>query len=245
MAKLDQDQEPSMEEILASIRRIISDDDAAPEIAAPAPAEAEMSQDDLDALFDTPADPEPLPEPEPQPEASAELSQDDLDALFDAPMAEAEPEPEPVASADDVLDLTEDFAIGESGDAAMEFAGKMVIDADDLTFEEPEPAPEPEPEVVAEEPFEAAFEASDDRDDVSPFDEEGIAEKLLSPTTDAAVSAAFGNLAHTILSNNARTLEDLVGEMLRPMLKAWLDDNLPALVERLVRQEIERVSRGR
>ncbi len=48
-----------------------------------------------------------------------------------------------------------------------------------------------------------------------------------------------------MLTQNARTLEDLVKEMLRPMLKSWLDDNLPAVVERLVRAEIERVSRGR
>ena len=41
------------------------------------------------------------------------------------------------------------------------------------------------------------------------------------------------------------SLEDLVREMLKPMLKAWLDDNLPNMVERLVRAEIERVSRGR
>ena len=48
-----------------------------------------------------------------------------------------------------------------------------------------------------------------------------------------------------MLVQNARTLEDLVREMLRPMLKTWLDDNLPGMVERLVRAEIERVSRGR
>jgi cell pole-organizing protein PopZ len=48
-----------------------------------------------------------------------------------------------------------------------------------------------------------------------------------------------------VLVQNARTLEDLVREMLRPMLKSWLDDNLPGMVERLVRAEIERVSRGR
>ena len=47
-----------------------------------------------------------------------------------------------------------------------------------------------------------------------------------------------------MLSNNARTLEDLVKEMLRPMLKSWLDDNLPGMVERIVKAEIERVSRG-
>ena len=58
-------------------------------------------------------------------------------------------------------------------------------------------------------------------------------------------TSAFNTLAQTVLVQNARTLEDLVREMLRPMLKGWLDDNLPAMVERLVRAEIERVSRGR
>ena len=51
-------------------------------------------------------------------------------------------------------------------------------------------------------------------------------------------------LAQTVLVQNARTLEDLVREMLRPMLRSWLDENLPGLVERLVRAEIERVARG-
>src|SRR6202042_632161 len=69
--------------------------------------------------------------------------------------------------------------------------------------------------------------------------------RLLSTETSAAVDSAFNTLAHTVLVQNARTLEDLVKEMLRPMLKAWLDDNLPGMVERLVRSEIERVSRGR
>jgi cell pole-organizing protein PopZ len=48
-----------------------------------------------------------------------------------------------------------------------------------------------------------------------------------------------------MFSGDSRTVDELVREMLRPMLKAWLDDNLPSLVERLVRSEIERVSRGR
>jgi cell pole-organizing protein PopZ len=69
--------------------------------------------------------------------------------------------------------------------------------------------------------------------------------KLLSDGTNTAVSGAFSALAHTILAQNARTLEDLVAEMLRPMLKEWLDDNLPSLVERLVQEEIQRVARGR
>jgi cell pole-organizing protein PopZ len=69
-------------------------------------------------------------------------------------------------------------------------------------------------------------------------------EALLSDRANSQIAAAFGSLSHTILSQNARTLDDLVQDMLRPMLKTWLDDNLPALVERLVRAEIERVSRG-
>jgi hypothetical protein len=56
------------------------------------------------------------------------------------------------------------------------------------------------------------------------------------------VSTAFGTLARTVASNS-RTVDDLVTEALRPMLKAWLDENLPTLVERLVRAEIERVAR--
>jgi cell pole-organizing protein PopZ len=68
---------------------------------------------------------------------------------------------------------------------------------------------------------------------------------LVSAATSAAVDSAFNTLAQTVLVQNGRTLEDLVREMLRPLLKSWLDDNLPGLVERLVRAEIERVSRGR
>ena len=68
---------------------------------------------------------------------------------------------------------------------------------------------------------------------------------MLSNSATAAVDTAFNALAQTVLVQNGRTLEDLVREMLRPMLKSWLDDNLPGLVERLVRAEIERVSRGR
>ena len=68
---------------------------------------------------------------------------------------------------------------------------------------------------------------------------------ILSQSTVAAVESAFKRFANTVLSNRARILEDLVKDMLRPMLKSWLDDNLPDLVERIVKAEIERLSRGR
>lgn len=66
---------------------------------------------------------------------------------------------------------------------------------------------------------------------------------LLSPNVDDVVAAAFQSLGDLLLPQKQRTIEDLVKEILRPMLKDWLDQNLPSIVERLVRAEIERVAR--
>jgi hypothetical protein len=201
MAQAAKAQEPSMEEILASIRRIIADDEAKPPTPAavrPAPPPAP------EAVAPPPPPPEPEPPPS-EPEIAAESAIE---------------EPAPA-----VLDLTEDMTAGEEA-----LAFQTVAAEPDIVFAEAEPEPEPEPE-----PQESAPESP------PPIRED----RLLSGSTTAAVDAAFSSLAHTILLNNPRTLEDLVREMLRPMLKSWLDDNLPGLVERLVRAEIERVSRGR
>lgn len=65
---------------------------------------------------------------------------------------------------------------------------------------------------------------------------------LLGPDADAALSAAFHALGDLSLPQQPRTVEDLMKEILRPMLKDWLDRNLPAVVEDLVRAEIERVA---
>ena len=72
---------------------------------------------------------------------------------------------------------------------------------------------------------------------------------LLSPAVDAAVMAAFESLGdvsmgQASLPQQGRTVEDLIKGILRPMLKTWLDDHLPDIVERLVRAEIERVARN-
>ncbi|MBJ3774761.1 DUF2497 domain-containing protein [Acuticoccus sp. 2012] len=69
---------------------------------------------------------------------------------------------------------------------------------------------------------------------------------LTSQRTRQQVNGSFEQLSRTILSNNPRTLEDLVRDMMRPLLREWLEANLPDIVERQVRQEIDRVaSRGR
>jgi|HubBroStandDraft_1064217.scaffolds.fasta_scaffold51670_2 cell pole-organizing protein PopZ len=69
-------------------------------------------------------------------------------------------------------------------------------------------------------------------------------EPLLSPEANEAVVSSFEALSANLALRSAELADGLVREMLRPMLKQWLDDNLPTMVERLVRAEIERVARG-
>ncbi len=215
--------EPTMEEILASIRRIIADDEPAAQAAEPKPA--------------APVAEKPAPVAVVAEEPSGELGQDDIDAMlasFDA----AEPEPaEPAAKKDDVLELTKPVAKAPAAPVSA-----------DLDFVEPKAAP------PAEDPWDSLADDDEEEGDSAPAAQalarsadavaQNVGEGLLAPEASAAVASAFSSLAHTILNQNARTLDDLVEEMLRPMLKNWLDDNLPGIVERLVRAEIERVSRG-
>ena len=176
-----------MEEILASIRRIIADDqETARSVEAPPP---------------------PPPQP-PEP--------DDEDEVLDLAEIAAPAPPRQTPN----LELEhEDISFRDSDDFD-------AIGADEAAPGRDEPEPPP-----------ARYEA--------PAQQEPPAlDRLISPSTDASVGQAFNMLAHTVLTQNSRTLEDLVKDMLKPMLKIWLDDNLPGIVERLVRAEIERVARG-
>ena len=171
----------SMEDILASIRRILNEDEAAP--AAPA------------AASDTP---ETVAAPAPAPVAAAA-------AVPVAAPAGAEAAP---------LILTEDMMVSAPPAAAM-----------------PEPAPPPPMPAPAAPP-------------AAPLAAEG----LLAPAVAAAAAASVGRLLHAVSSERGATvtrggpsIEDVVREELRPLLKDWLDQHLPGMVERLVRAEIERV----
>ena len=77
-----------------------------------------------------------------------------------------------------------------------------------------------------------------------PAGEETRPNGLFSTATDRSLSSAFNMLAATRLADDSDELRAMAREMIRPLLKTWLDDNLPSLVERLVRAEIERVARG-
>src|SRR5262245_50975035 len=218
--------EPSMGEILASIRRIIADDETAKAPAKPAAptvaaAPAPQAPPYPAAMPARAAEPAPVLPPSPP---ITQNQVDDMLAKFDAADSRAPVEPE-----SDILDLTEQMAVQAGQPETSNF---QTIDGQpDVIFTEPAPPPEP-PRVMEEPPLPEPPPAPIDR-------------SLLSSSTSAAVDSAFNALAQTVLVQNARTLEDLVREMLRPMLKSWLDDNLPGLVERIVKAEIERVSRGR
>jgi cell pole-organizing protein PopZ len=232
-----------MEEILASIRRIIADDEAKPAaadkpaVAAAPPPKVEPAPPAAKPVIKSPppASPPaakaaaPAPKAPPPAPAAASNSQDDIDSLL-ASLDEATPAAEirPSQPEADVFELTDDMALPDPAPAP---SFRKVEPQDDVEFTEARtraPAPEPAREPVREPP---AIETA-------PM------QQIISGTTMRAVESAFNSLANTVLSNNARTLEDLVKEMLRPMLKSWLDDNLPGLVERIVKAEIERVSRG-
>lgn len=175
-----------------------------------------------------PAKAAPSRPPAAPPPVPAKNSQAEIDAMmagFDNPRA---PVAQPADPADDeVFELTEQMAMPDLPASSFQ----RVEPDDDLEFAETPAATRP-PEMPA---YNAPSYASPNMPKA----------EMLSTTTVSAVESAFNALATTVLSNNARTLEDLVKEMLRPMLKSWLDDNLPNLVERIVKAEIERVSRGR
>jgi cell pole-organizing protein PopZ len=242
-------QEPSMEEILASIRRIIADDEAKPPVgekpaspappakpAAPAAKPAAMADIPPSAIAPAPkpAPAKPAPPPvAPAPAAAASNSQDDIDALLNGLDEATVPEEiRPPLPDGDVFELTDDMAVAMAAPPtppAPQPSFRKVEPQDDVEFSESA--------ARAAAPRQPAYEPP-------PFESAAPVQQILSHTTVSAVESAFNSLANTVLSNNARTLEDLVKEMLRPMLKSWLDDNLPGLVERIVKAEIERVSRG-
>ena len=201
----DTEQEPSMEEILASIRRIISDDDKEMEAATQQNEGAPEVKDEL-VEEEVGAIPEPESEPEPEPEPAPELSAEAIDDDDD----------------DDILDLTD----MEAPDPEPLFEEQAYKEA------EPEPvappvSPSPPPPSAPTPP----------------------AANLVSPPQAGEASGSFERLTEKLnedyselpIGNGAVTLEGLTRELVRPMLKEWLDQHLPMTVERLVREEIERL----
>jgi len=250
MSDQEAQQEPSMEEILASIRRIISED--GDEETAAAPEEAAAEVDAPEALA------EPEPEPEPEPEVAEVAEEEEVLELTD--------EEEVLELTDEVQDdgtvvnlntgeeVPEDDArdeVFEEPQAEDEEEIELeMVDSDEPTEEpeeniaEPEPEPEPQPEAEPEpvsiaepEPVDAlAAEAADRLVSENPA--------MNSVASLSALAAAVDTHRRAVdPSIGPRTIEDLVKDVMRPMIREWLDDNLPSLVERMVGREIERLTR--
>jgi cell pole-organizing protein PopZ len=115
---------------------------------------------------------------------------------------------------------------------------------------EPEPAPELAQEIVEEDQAGTHLETEDVqmiKKNVAENLRDEADEAMLSDTTAAVASKAFQNLSQSmrISTGEGRTLEDIVTDLLRPMIKGWLDANLASIVEEKVEEEVQRVSRRR
>jgi len=295
--------EPSMDEILSSIRQIIADDDAAvlPKALAPlaaAPARAPQPQPPgprpLGSLGGSPAAaaapppvpprPDPamaapprpvLPEPQPAPARPEPLALSAEQILSDAE-ADSEDEEQLPVMALSFADILGGNSPMPEPDAA--FGEAQLVDPEDIAFDvdvdvgdEPEPEPELESPALPVQPERAAMPPrapfggmravppapAAPRPPVRPAPSVAqaapmpdpdlsadIAEQLLEPATTSAVKHAFARLNGMSMVNTGVTIEEMMRDLLRPMLKEWLDENLPAIVERMVEKEIARVSRG-
>jgi cell pole-organizing protein PopZ len=198
--------EPSIEEILASIRRIIAEESLTAAPAAGPQASGPAGDEDEPLLLRTVLDGDAAPWGH-----GASLAEEAL------VLEDIEPAPEAAPGAIVRGLLMAD--LNTEAPAPAELGG------------EPPAATTPAPETPAPE---------------TPVPEPPAAEPLVGDTAAAAAAQAFGALERRLqLPAAGRTLEDVVREMLRPILKDWLDQHLPAIVQAQVAEEIERIARQR
>lgn len=250
MSTQPKDQEPSMEEILSSIRRIIADeetDDSKPDSAV----ELASADDDDDDEGDL---------------ETLEMLDDDDDADEGSDVLEL------TSVVDDTGEIVElDNEI--SGGASLELVDDaMSDDDDDIELAEDDDIDEPmlsddieadlaEPEIELTpfandvpdpEPMPMMHAISSQEDEPAVSTKKAESETLLSTGTASTTTGAFAKLSkafrptpveESVADGAGRTVEQFIEDMARPMLKEWLDENMPAIVERLVQKEIQKIAR--
>ncbi|MBC7280782.1 PopZ family protein [Hoeflea sp.] len=251
--------EPSMEEILASIRRIIENNEPAldgshVEAVDTSARHYDDDDDDDDAYADDQAGSDAHDQPRaefPDEQAVARpVSLAEVAALAratprhqdsrseeqasdnQAPAPRAAEHPAPANSESDMAEM-DDAAAEELRDALMSnepVEAPSEIETASAEAEQPDHSGQRANDMHAVEHQSAGHSQTTGQ--------------LVSLQTGEKVAAAFGELDAAIAAGQSRSFDEIAEEMLRPMLTQWLDDNLPTLVERLVREEIERVSRG-
>lgn len=195
-----EDPEPSMDDILASIRRILDEDG----VTKPASDDVLMLDPSMMVEDGKPAEADPA-----------------------AAVSEPPPDVPPLAAPP----ATANPATANPGTAAPSTAGSSAAPA------------APENQTPMTPPIDDSTPSR-----TSPAPQSGTG-SLVAPEAAAAAASSVGNLMRTLAAERSAqvgrgsgvTLEDLVREEMRPLLKAWLDTHLPPIVERAVRAEIERV----
>ena len=212
--------EPSMEEILASIRRIISEDDE--------PGEGSVAQDDA-----TPAPAALAIDRSGEDDAGGQSGEIQNGETQNSDVAEGAPEDTVIATA----------AVFENVEEGRH----------DATDESPSPSEAAADRPAVQEAFASAATAADVAalkqdltDDVTHAADSDDA--ILGDASASLASQAFQSLSQSVRVSqpgDGRTLEDIVVDMLRPMIREWLDENLPAIVEEKVEAEVRRIARQR
>jgi hypothetical protein len=256
--------EPSMEEILASIRRIIEDSDtvrkSADEMAALGDdvdlAPVDNAVIEVDAFRAELRAARAVPEPKPlsMAEVQAQIA-DEAPAGKESEQQPAEPvavayaEPEVSEAPAETPVLAEpEWNVPQAAEAPQAAASQPnyedELDAalDELTVEQPVA---PAPAVESPSPSYSAYApVSTSKPETVSAAPDIARPAIISEHAGRQVAAAFGELSEAFAARSRKTFDEMAEEMMRPMLQDWLDNNLPTLVERLVREEIERVARG-
>ena len=218
-----------MEDILASIRRIIADDQTqgtraptAPRRPAPPVAKPERQADYGEVL-----DMGRMP-----PAAAMDKAQP---VRAEPAPVRAAVAPEPAPHPDDSLRSSDRTArqTGHPGSAAQPYVNGYSSPTLVRDYEQAQHA-------AAQDRYQAAPE----HDPTRQVDKQPADDGLMTPALGTSVMSAFETLAATVVLQNSDLLDRVMRELMRPLIKTWLDENLPTLVERLVRTEIERVARG-
>ncbi len=251
--------EPSMEEILASIRRIIEDSDtvrkSADEMAAlgdevdAAPVdnaviEVDAFRAELRAARAAPEQPKPLSMAEVQAQIAEEAVADKESEQQPAePVAVAYVDPQvSEAPAETPVLAAPEWNVPQAAASQPNYEDELDVALEEFSLEQPvAPAQAVESPSSSPNAFESISALKPETISTAP----DIARPaIISEHAGRQVAAAFGELSEAFAARSRKTFDDMAEEMMRPMLQDWLDNNLPTLVERLVREEIERVARG-
>ena len=236
--------EPSMEEILASIRRIIADDQSLPgrvrtEEPTPDPFEPtslHVLHREETTMSEERSAAEAASEPPPPSEAVEMMAQGSI----------ATPQfPSPEFPSPEIPVVEPTFAepiVAEPTAAEPMVARPALSDRLEAIHREAHGEPVKQEIATRMDGSNDYFDPPEEYDRPAALPSEPAA--LFSATTNSSVASAFNVLAASRLADNSDELLGMAREMIRPLLRTWLDENLPSMVERMVRDEIERVARG-